>query len=326
MLTVAAGKHGSSDVNADADKLMNTMRSIFFEVDEDGGGTLDEAEIQDVFSKINLVVTSDEINDIMRACGAVPDETGNLDIDFEQFSKWVMSTHPKAAYLRHNFSVAGGVALDTLVDDDAIALAERKGKDKLIFIADGDMLQTIFVLLEEPDSGKLAKFLSLWIQTLVILSTITFVTETLEVVRTNPQLLNRYKVAEWVCIAHFSFEYITRVICCAHRPGSANGIFAYLKQPMNIIDVTAIMPAYVNLVFGAGGNLQVLRVLRVARIFRILKLVHCLRAEVAPVRMTHDSFAFRDLLWKTCKFLERACMQVKQACCCCSTWYCCSWL
>ena len=268
MLAVIANGQGASDPNEKADQLKNAIKDLFMEIDEDGSGDLDIEELSHVFEKIGVEASEQELEDIMTACGAEPDEEGETEVNFSQFSSWMMSTHPKAVALRHNFS-----ALDDLVDDDEIAKAARKGKDKFMFVAPGDPLQTVFVLLEEPDSGKLAKFISLWIQALVVVSTTTFITETLEAVKADRKLMGHFVIAEWVCIVHFTAEYVVRVLCCTHRPGDDQGVFSYLVQPMNLVDVAAVSPAYLELIFGAGGNIAVLRILRVIRIFRILKLV-----------------------------------------------------
>lgn len=47
----------------------------------------------------------------------------------------------------------------------------------------------------------------------------------------------------------------------------------FCTQPMNVIDVFAILPAYIEWLIGRGsGSLAVLRILRLARIFRVLKV------------------------------------------------------
>jgi hypothetical protein len=47
----------------------------------------------------------------------------------------------------------------------------------------------------------------------------------------------------------------------------------YMCQPLNVIDLAAIVPFYIELIMGGGGGgLAVLRVLRLARVFRIFRL------------------------------------------------------
>eukprot|EP01052_Picozoa_sp_SAG31_P008277 SAG31_NODE_415_length_15951_cov_13.530848_7_plen_270_part_00 len=267
VLTVAAG-HSAADPDQKAEKLKAAMKDLFMEIDEDGNGELDDEELASVFEKIGVEVSSEDIENIMDACGAEPDDEGNKEVNFVQFSKWMMSVHPKAEALRHSFA-----ALDDLVDDAEIAKSSRKGSDKLIYVAPGDPLQTVFVLLEEPDSGKLAKIISIWIQTLVVITTVTFVTETLEAVKRSESMQKYFSIIEWTCIVHFTAEYLTRVICCKHRPSDDKRLLSYIVEPMNLVDVLAVLPAYAALFFGGGESFAVIRVLRIVRIFRILKLV-----------------------------------------------------
>ena len=57
------------------------------------------------------------------------------------------------------------------------------------------------------------------------------------------------------------------------RSSANRQLWPYISQPMNAIDVLAIMPAYVEWLMGNGsGSFAVLRILRMARIFRVLKV------------------------------------------------------
>lgn len=65
-----------------------------------------------------------------------------------------------------------------------------------------------------------------------------------------------------------------RICACGRQQSrSAGKIWRFVKQPMNVIDLAAIVPFYIELLFAAsGGGLAVLRVLRLARVFRVFKL------------------------------------------------------
>ncbi len=73
--------------------------------------------------------------------------------------------------------------------------------------------------------------------------------------------------AEWVFTILFSVEYVLRLICVRkpHR---------YALSFFGIVDVMAVLPMYVTLLFpgAAVQQLLVIRALRLLRIFRILKL------------------------------------------------------
>ena len=75
------------------------------------------------------------------------------------------------------------------------------------------------------------------------------------------------RAAEWFFTLLFTVEYVTR-LWCVGRP------LTYAKSPLGLIDLLAVLPTYVSLLFPGGQVLPVVRILRVLRVFRILKLAH----------------------------------------------------
>ncbi len=73
--------------------------------------------------------------------------------------------------------------------------------------------------------------------------------------------------AEWVFTVLFTIEYVTR-LWCVGRP------LTYAKSPLGLIDLLAVLPTYLSVLFPGGQVLPVVRILRVLRVFRILKLAH----------------------------------------------------
>jgi voltage-gated potassium channel len=73
--------------------------------------------------------------------------------------------------------------------------------------------------------------------------------------------------AEWFFTILFTVEYIFRLICIG-KP------IRYAVSFFGIVDLLAILPTYMSLLFFGSRYLLVVRVLRVLRIFRILKLGH----------------------------------------------------
>ena len=76
-------------------------------------------------------------------------------------------------------------------------------------------------------------------------------------------------VAEWTLTILFTLEYIARLIAVRQPLRYATSFFG-------IVDLLAIVPAYVGLFVPGGRYLLVIRVLRLLRIFRIFKLAHFL--------------------------------------------------
>lgn len=76
-----------------------------------------------------------------------------------------------------------------------------------------------------------------------------------------------FYVMEWVFTGIFTIEYILRLICI-RRP------LRYVFSFLGIIDLLAIVPTYLSILFVGAQSLMVLRALRLLRIFRIFRLVH----------------------------------------------------
>ena len=130
----------------------------------------------------------------------------------------------------------------------------------------------IFVMLDEPDSGLAARVISSAIMVMIFASSASFVMESTETVRSNPELRSNLRLLENVCIIAFTVEYVVRVACCTHRLSPDPGFFAYVRKPMNLVDLFAIAPFYIELLLDGHLSLGVLRMLRMTRIFRVLKI------------------------------------------------------
>ena len=88
-----------------------------------------------------------------------------------------------------------------------------------------------------------------------------------------------FKTTETVCIALFTLEIACKVASqpqCGPIKGEESywrGVWAWMKRPMNQVDVVAVLPWYLELaVSGGGSGLVVLRAIRLVRVFRVFKL------------------------------------------------------
>ncbi|HLA63487.1 MAG TPA: ion transporter [Rhodothermales bacterium] len=72
-------------------------------------------------------------------------------------------------------------------------------------------------------------------------------------------------VAEWAFTVLFTVEYILRL-------WTAQDANRYMRSFYGLVDLVAVLPAYLSVLFPAGRFLLAIRVLRVVRVFRVLKL------------------------------------------------------
>jgi voltage-gated potassium channel len=80
-----------------------------------------------------------------------------------------------------------------------------------------------------------------------------------------PGTYRMLRMAEWALTIVFSVEYVLRLVA-VRRP------LAYAGSFFGIVDLLAILPTWVSLVFPGAQALLVVRVLRLLRVFRVLKL------------------------------------------------------
>lgn len=76
-----------------------------------------------------------------------------------------------------------------------------------------------------------------------------------------------FHVLEWALTIIFTLEYLLR-LSCVGKP------LRYARSVLGIVDLLAILPTYISLVYPGGHYLLVVRLLRVLRIFRVLKVAH----------------------------------------------------
>jgi voltage-gated potassium channel len=77
------------------------------------------------------------------------------------------------------------------------------------------------------------------------------------------------RVAEWVFTGLFTIEYLLRLIC-------VRSPLRYARSFFGIVDLLAILPSYLSLVFPGSQSLLVIRALRLLRVFRVFKLARYL--------------------------------------------------
>nr|XP_058940812.1 potassium voltage-gated channel subfamily D member 2-like isoform X2 [Pocillopora verrucosa] len=102
-----------------------------------------------------------------------------------------------------------------------------------------------------------------------------------------------YFSLESVCVAVFTFEYLTRFITAPNR-------WHYVKEFMSVIDLLSILPYYVGLILDYAqetsvDSLSALVLLRVLRVFRVLKFTRHssrLRSLLFAIRRSASELGF----------------------------------
>lgn len=73
------------------------------------------------------------------------------------------------------------------------------------------------------------------------------------------------RAIEWLLTGLFTLEYIARLVVVKHTR-------RYALSLMGLIDLAALLPTYLSLVFLDAQALQIIRALRLLRVFRVLEL------------------------------------------------------
>ncbi len=139
------------------------------------------------------------------------------------------------------------------------------------------MLAKLHRILEEPGGKGLQRWVPLAIQTLIVLNVAAVVLETVQsfAVRFG----EAFRAFELFSVAVFSIEYVVRLVSSVADPRYRRPVLGrarWAATPLAIVDLLAILPAYLPFLFGA--DLRVLRAVRLMRVFRILKLGRYSRA------------------------------------------------
>ncbi|MGB0864689.1 MAG: ion transporter [Saprospiraceae bacterium] len=95
---------------------------------------------------------------------------------------------------------------------------------------------------------------------------------------------NYLTILEWVFTIFFSVEYGLR-LWCVNKP------WKYATSFFGIIDLLAILPAYLSLVFVGTHYFIVIRAMRLLRVFRIFKLAHFLNESTVIMKAMRASQA-----------------------------------
>ena len=152
---------------------------------------------------------------------------------------------------------------------------EMRNKESEINLPKNKVMRKIWQVMEHPESSFAAKIVALWSVGVILLSIVIFCIETLPQFKQpvkNKTRSTPLQGIEIFCITWFTLEYLIRFIAAPKK-------LVFLRSPLNIIDVLAIIPYFITLGISLEGEdskntslVAFFRILRLIRVFRIFKL------------------------------------------------------
>jgi voltage-gated potassium channel len=122
--------------------------------------------------------------------------------------------------------------------------------------------ERVYKVIFEADT-KLGKAFDIALLWLILLSLFAVSLESME--DFNSKYGDILVATEWILTGLFSLEYILRVYS---MPKSSKYVFSFF----GLVDLLAILPAYLGIFITGAHSLVVIRSIRILRIFRLLKL------------------------------------------------------
>lgn len=114
---------------------------------------------------------------------------------------------------------------------------------------------------------RAGKLFDLGLLVAILLSVTAVMLESIESVR--DEYGSALRQLEWWLTGLFTVEYLLRLSCVA-RP------LRYARSFFGVVDLLAVLPAYLSLLLPGSQSLAVVRVFRMVRVFRVLKLARFL--------------------------------------------------
>jgi len=132
-----------------------------------------------------------------------------------------------------------------------------------------DWKTRVYGILEPGDQDS--KYFDPFIIGLIILNVVAVTLSTVHSIYMKYAIYFDY--FELFSVAVFSVEYVLRLWTCTVDPrfrDPVRGRLRYMRTPMALVDLVAVLPFYIPLIF---PDLRFLRAIRLLRLFRMLKMV-----------------------------------------------------
>lgn len=132
-------------------------------------------------------------------------------------------------------------------------------------------IRTYDILVETDDGELVDRIVAVFLMILILINSVAVVLETVDDL--NQRFGNVFYALEVVSIAIFTVEYVLRLWIAPLDPKYSKpftGRLRYAFSLMALIDLLAILPAFLPLVFVL--DLRIIRFLRIFRLFRLFKM------------------------------------------------------
>ena len=258
-------------------ELRIEIAKVFAMIDDDKSGSISMDELASMFRDLGKPQTTKS----MRAMFRVIDADSNGEVDFFEFQLLFWKLTSKNDF-EQDIS-----ELKDVEEGHEEEEAEKKQTCR----------QKMWDVMETPSSSTLAMCVSIFIMVLILLSTVMFLVEStvdpIPIGSEPPQDFAYF--SELFCVICFTVEIVLRLFSTPH-------LGHFFCDFMNVVDLVAILPFYLELVLsliggGTGSNseLTIIRVIRLARVFRLFKfsryliwimlLTKALRNSLLPLAM-----------------------------------------
>jgi len=120
----------------------------------------------------------------------------------------------------------------------------------------------LYVIIFEADT-KLGRAFDLTLLTLISLSVIVVMFDSVE--KFHRLYHKEFMILEWFFTIVFTVEYALRIYCTRYR-------WSYIFSFYGLVDLLAILPTYIAVIFPGLQTLVDVRIMRLLRVFRVMKL------------------------------------------------------
>ena len=171
------------------------------------------------------------------------------------------------------FEIEEATLTEFMRDEGAI----EDDDDDPVVLPTNVVLAKIWLWFEYPKCSKVAKVVATFSVTFIAISIYALCAETIpDKTATDSETL------ESICIAWFTLEFLLRLVSCPNK-------LKFMFDILNLIDLAAIVPYYVDLAlddFDANKKVVGLRLLRLCRLFKLARHLDELKVLVKTVRST----------------------------------------